>query len=300
MSVFFGTLLCSLLCGLLIGNTDAQTPKKKTPSRKTTKTSSAKQVKQKTKEASFRDTAMLAKVFFKYRGMKALTQNAHGTMTINADGVNVKADISSTLTLAQPNRFRFDSHVNFLGQDRHGSVISDGTTVWDVNEDTKEYAEHALAPLLKDEKKFTDWLMDRAGIDLTAMMFLEAATGEVLGLPAGMDKVIEIPNYPTRMIDGLAMYVLPVVIDKKDSGGDKTDASLYVDAKEMLIRRCRFNIVPKATKGTPKNLKVDIVLFYEQIKPDPDVPEDAFAFTPPADAKKVEKVVPVFSRAFDQ
>src|SRR5438445_734849 len=64
---------------------------------------------------TFRDMAMLAKVMLKYRGLKSLSQSVHGKMTINADGVILTADLSTTVRLAQPDRFLLDSTVTFGG-----------------------------------------------------------------------------------------------------------------------------------------------------------------------------------------
>ncbi len=263
------------------------------PSRQTKKSGASS-------ELSFRDSMMLAKIFSRYRGMKSLTQSVKGKMIINAEGVKVNAEISSTVRMAQPNRFRIDTKISFFGQEKHGSVVSDGTTVWDVDEDGKQYSEQPIASVTKNEDKFTDWLMDRGGLDLTMMFFLEAASASSLNIPKGLDKAIDVKNYPTKVVDGMAMCVVPVNIDKKSAKGSGGTATIYADAKALLVRRLRYNVKPAADKAGPKNVQVDFVFFYENVKPNGETPEGAFAFTPPDGAVKVKKVNPVFDRAFDQ
>src|SRR5438105_2100345 len=65
-----------------------------------------------------KETAMLAKVFFKYHDMDALSQKMHGKMTVHMGDIDFKVDFDSTLIAAQPDKFRILSKVNFLGEEK--------------------------------------------------------------------------------------------------------------------------------------------------------------------------------------
>jgi outer membrane lipoprotein-sorting protein len=249
---------------------------------------------------TFRNNLMLAKVLARYRGMKSLEQSVKGKVIINAEGIKINADFTSMVRLAQPNKFKIVSKINFFGEEKHGTVISDGTTVWDLDEDSKQYSERPVAEITKDEDKFTDWLMDRGGLDLTMIFFLEAASAKSLGLPKDLGNSIQVNSYPTKVVDGVPMYVIPVHIDKKKAKGSGGSVTLYVDTKDLLVRRLRYSVVTATTKEDPKSAQVEFVFFHDAIKPEAQIPDDGFSFTAPADATKVKEVKPVFDRAFDR
>lgn len=252
---------------------------------------------QQTKAQKFRDEAMLAKLLLKYREFKTLTQTVQGKMQVKMDGVAFAADIHSVVQMGQPNRFRFDTKIAFFGKERQGTTYSNGETVWEWDEDGKQYSEQPFSPIAKNEDKFTDWLMSRTNADLTPLLFLQAANSKGLGLPPGASKSIEVRDYPTKQVEGRAMYVIPVPINEAD--GTKGMASLYVDPQDMLVYRCRFQIRPPREKKGPKNLTVDYILNFAEISPNAELTDEAFTFTPPEGAKKVKAVKPVFDRAFD-
>jgi len=252
-----------------------------------------------------KETAMLAKVFFKYHGMDALSQKLHGKMTLHMGEVDIKVDFESTLISAQPNQFRIVSKVTFLGEEKHGTVYSDGKSVWDWDEDAKQYSVQPFEPIIKDSDKFTGWVMDRAGVDMTLIFFLQAANYDALKLPKGIEKMnlesaIEIKNYPTQEIDGTKMYLVPVPKDGKKGGKLEGAVTLYVDAKEMLVRRMQMNIKFDDDKNSKDKSSMEMLVTYDAIKSDTKLTDQDFTFTPPADATKVDLVKPVFSRAFDR
>src|ERR1051326_8613630 len=119
-----------------------------------------------------KETAMLAKVFFKYHDMDALSQKMHGKMTVHMGDVDFKVDFDSTLIAAQPDKFRIMSKVTFFGEEKHGSVYSDGKNIWDWDQDAKQYSLQPGEAIIKDSDQFTNWVMDRSGLDMTLLFFL--------------------------------------------------------------------------------------------------------------------------------
>lgn len=244
----------------------------------------------------FRDSMMLAKLLLKYREGKTMTQNVTGKMTVNADGVTVTAELQTTVHMAQPNRFRFESKITALGQEKHGLTISDGKTVWELDSDAKQYSKQPFQEIGKNEDAFTDWLTGRSGADMTPILFLAGASGKSLGLTSEAGKSIEVKDYPVKEIEGRKMYLIPVPINEKTVKGQ---ATLYVDVEDMLVHRCRFQLTPPSEKNGPKNLSVEFVLNYDKIQVNDTLPDETFTFTPSEDVKKVKEVKSAFDRAFD-
>jgi hypothetical protein len=242
--------------------------------------------------------AMLAKTLLKYRGLKTFSQTTKGTMEIQAAGVTITAKYSTKVQMAQPNRFRVETTLSFFGQEARGVAICDGKTVWDFDPEAEEYSAQPLEKLAVKGKRENDWLMDRAGMDFGMMFFFEFAQGKMFDLPRGIENSIEIRDYPTRMVDGLPTYVIPVPIPKES--GQKGSAVIYAGASDLLIRRCRLNLSGVKDKPGDEGLQVSFTVFHSNLKPNAEIDEETFHFSPPEDAKKVNKVDPVFTRAFDK
>ena len=283
-------LLILALAGILVagGSAMAQKPGKK-----------------KTDTPITRESAMLAKIFFKYHDMEALSQKIHGKMIIHTGGLTIDVDIESTVTASQPNKFHIASKVNFLGDEKRGSVFSDGKNIWDVDEDAKEYSLLPADSVIKDSDKFTDWLMDRVGMDMTLLFFLKAANSDDFGVPKGvekaeLDKMLDVKNYPTKEVDGTKMYLVPVPLDEKDPTKKGQVMVLYVDTKDFLIRRISLKMKIGDEKDPKDKDSMEMVMNYDAIKPGVKVTDGDLTFLPPDGTKKVEMVKPVFSRAFDK
>jgi outer membrane lipoprotein-sorting protein len=242
--------------------------------------------------------AMLAKTLLKYRSLKTLSQETKGTMEIQASGLTFAARYSTKLQMAQPNRFRVETTISFFGQEAKGISVSDGKTVWDFDPEAKEYSAQPLEKLAVKGKRENDWLMDRAGMDFGMMFFSEMGQGKMFDVPKGIENSIEVKDYPTRMVDGLPTYVIPVPIPKES--GQKGSAVIYAGASDLLIRRCRLNLSGVKDKPGEEGLQVSFTVFHSSLKPNVEIDEETFHFSPPEDAKKVNKVDPVFTRAFDK
>lgn len=248
------------------------------------------------KSGGYRDEAMIARVVLKYRSFKTLSQTVTGTMNIKAQGVDMKADFLYTVQLAQPNKVRVASEVTFMGKKHKGTFVSNGTTAWQWNEDTKEFSEALLGDAAKDKNKYSDWLIDQIGPDLVNIFFLEAAGGDIVNVGKDAEKSIVIKDYPTTQMDGRPTWVIPIKISEK--GAPPTTATLYADASDSMTRRYRMTVVPPPDKDTPQGTTVNMVFFYSKIKPDEEIPDATFTFTPPEGAKKADKVPSAFDRAF--
>ncbi len=249
-------------------------------------------------DISPRAEAMLAKLLLKYRQYKTFAQTMHGKINVTADGVKISADMQTTIRMAQPNRFRIESVVDFFGTQQHGLSVSDGKTAWEWNADGQEYSEQPLTELVKNEDKFTHWLIDRTGADVTPAFFMEAASGHILGITPDAEASISVEDYPKTDVDGHPMYRIPMPIDETD--GTRGTATLYVDPTDMLVHRCRFVMKSPQGKEDAKDLNVEMVFTYDEIKLNPEFSDSLFTFTPPDGAKKAEMVKTAFDRAFDK
>lgn len=243
---------------------------------------------------------VLARVLFRYRAEKTLVQSVTGRFTVRSQGITVPIEVGWEATLAQPNRFRIATKIGGLGRQKHGLYISDGATVWETDDEGKHYSRQPLTAIAKTSDALTDWLMDRAIGDLALMLFLEQAGGKILGVPPGLEralgKTIDLKDVPSRVVDGVAMYVVPVPFDES---GNKGTATLYVDTKDLLVRRCRYSARTPGEKRSDPPLQVDVVLFYNDIKPGVTLPESAFAWTPPSDYTQVKQVKTAFDRVLE-
>jgi|GEM_PF-3033614 len=252
-----------------------------------------------------KETAMLAKVFFKYHDMNALSQKIHGKMTLRIGEAEYKVDFESTLISAQPNKFRIVSKVTLQGEEKHGTVYSDGKSVWDWDEDAKQYSMQPFEPIIQNMDDFAGWVVNRSGLDMTLLFFLKAASPDTFKLPKGVEKMnlesaLEIKNYPTQEIDGTKMYLVPVPLDEKDAEEKGESCTLYVDAKDMLVRRMQMILKWGNDKDPKYKGGLEMMMTYDAIKSDTKPTEKDFTFTPPADATRMDLVKPVFSRTLDK
>ncbi len=243
-----------------------------------------------------REQMMCASVVLKYQGMKTLAQTVTGALLVDVGCDSTKASFTSSVQLAQPNRFRIETTVKFLDKETKGGLASDGKSVWMWDADKNQYSQQPWSAFGENADKVSDWLFDHAGPDVVNTLFLQAAGGQNLGLPRGADKLLEVKDYPTTEIDGRPMYVVPIQMGKA-RGKAKEKAALYVDANDLLVRRWRVVTAKQEQEGLTR---VNMVFFYSQIKTNAELPVETFTFTPPAGAKKVARVQPAVDRAFGE
>jgi len=244
-----------------------------------------------------RDEAMLAKVYLKYRSLNNLSQRLKGSMKVNAGGTAFTATFSADTKMARPSQFRSEVEIDFIGMMTRGLSVTDGKTLWDYDPHAGQYAEQPLAAAMKSGNKDGDWIMDRAGMDFPLMLFMDTTKGKLFNVKPGAEKSVEVKNYPVKVVDGLPMHIVRVPIPA-EKGAKPGAAFLYVGVKDMLIRRCRFNM--KAPGGKPgQSMNVEFVCFYSRITPDFAPAVDTFTFTPPENAQKLPKLGPAFARAFE-
>lgn len=278
----------TLLCGLNSPACAQKSRHKKTQTKQTTTAS----------DTPTQDELMATKLMLKYRSLNTISQNVHGNLTMKVSGLELKGEITSTITMAQPNKFAISMKISLLGSEKHGAIYSDGKTVWEWDEDSKQYSESPLATLTKTEDTFSNWMMERNGLDITGLIFLKCAGGGFMSTAKNADKQIVIKNYPMKTVDGVTMYVVPIAMDKtgKKSSISGASISLYLDTKEFLARRYRLNMKQAGATKSDAGFDMALVMFYDPIKTDTTLEDSVFTFTPPEGAMKVESVKPVFDR----
>ena len=241
--------------------------------------------------------AMLARVALKYQSLTSLSHKIKGTMKIDVGGATFTAAFKTSTQMARPKQFRSDVEVGFFGTTSKGTAVTDGKSFWDFDPVSNEYSEQTYEDVTKEGDKKADWLMDRAGLDFPLMLFLDASKSPMFKVKPGAEKAIQVKKLPVKVVDGVPVHVLAIPVPS-EKGKKPGTATLYVGAKDMLIRRCRLSLMEKDAKG--ESIGVEFVCFYTEIKPNATMDSATFTFAPPQEAKKVEKIIPAFDRAFNQ
>jgi hypothetical protein len=241
---------------------------------------------------------MIAKVLAKYQALPALSQKVSGTMSIFTEGVDIKATFKTHMQMARGNRFKVDASVTFAGTTVNGTVVSDGKTVWDVDNDAKTYSEQEFEQVNGGNSVFTDWMFDRAAVDMAMLAFLDAS-----GFPGfkGVDPSklgINVKNYPTQTVNGRKQYVVKVPVEITSENGQKVDARFYVDAKDLLIRRAIYKIAQKTGDG--KSMRIEFAMQYTEIRPAARASAVDFQYTAPDNFQQVAEIKGAFDRAFNR
>lgn len=224
----------------------------------------------------------------RYAGFKSLSEDIQGRLSVVAPGDSVNADLEGSAQMAHGNKLRLEMTVTFFAADHHVLIVSDGRKVWEYDADDHTYTERPIAEVAKTPEAFAEWVAQRTG-DISTALFMLAGHPE----PKRSTKHSE--HAAERTVDGRPMLTLSA---KGPIGAGAIGTyTAYFDAKDLLFRRFSVTGPLRKTHGVP--LKLDVVFNYADVTPNADLPDDAFDFTPPEDARQVASIKPFLQRAMD-
>ncbi len=118
----------------------------------------------------------------------------------------------------------------------------------------------------------------------------------MFGAMPGAEKALQVKNYPSRPLEGRAVYAIPIRFNDKQARGR---AVLFADTSDLLVRKVRYEVAQPARKGRAARVpQIEMAFFYEKVTPNAEIADMVFTYTPPEGAKKVAHVKPVFDRVF--
>jgi hypothetical protein len=192
------------------------------------------------------------------------------SLTFNSDIEVITPEIqkiqfasSGKLVLQRPDKLR----ANRTGGYTDVEIVFDGNTVTVLGKNIKAYAQSEVSG---DVDKLVDVLRDQYSLEFPGADLLLSNPYKVL-----MADVLEAKHIGQGVVDGVQCEHLAF-------RNQDTDWQLWVEVGDHPIPR-KFVITSKATAAAPQ-----YTLLIKDWKTDAEIGADAFAFQPPAEAKKVE------------
>ena len=87
-----------------------------------------------------------------------------------------------------------------------------------------------------------------------------------------------------------------MVIANGTDGGNKIDATLFVDTKEMLLRKKTMVATSPAARETTTPVRLNSTITYDYFKKSTNAAADVDRYLPPRDYVLVKSVEPVYRR----
>jgi hypothetical protein len=192
------------------------------------------------------------------------------SLTFNSDIEVITPEIqkiqfasSGKLLLRRPDKLRADRTGGYTDVE----IVFDGKTVTILGKNINAYAQSEVAG---NVDKLVDVLRDQYSLEFPGADLLLSNPYQVL-----MADVLEAKHIGQGVVDGIECEHLAF-------RNQDTDWQLWVEADEHPIPR-KFVITSKATAAAPQ-----YTLLIRDWRTDAEIGADAFAFQPPADAKKIE------------
>ena len=192
------------------------------------------------------------------------------SLTFNSDIEVITPEIqkiqfasSGKLLLRRPDKLRADRTGGYTDVE----IVFDGKVVTILGKNINAYAQSEVAG---NVDKLVDVLRDQYSLEFPGADLLLSNPYQVL-----MADVLEAKHIGQGVVDGIECEHLAF-------RNQDTDWQLWVEAGEHPIPR-KFVITSKATAAAPQ-----YTLLIRDWRTDAEIAADAFAFQPPADAKKIE------------
>jgi len=229
------------------------------------------------------DVPLLKRMSKLLAGAKTVQTSYEHEMTVSAEGMRQQMITNLTLTVERPNRLALVVRSGLLGV----TIVSDGKQLLRYFPLFHQYAvEDAPAEMPPLEDPFGAGGLPAPGPTGIASALLADDPYAVL-----IEGVLKVDDLGTEQLNGSAARHLRFT-------QEQYDWDLWLAAGEQpLPVQIRFDPTKFFKKmaeeePVPRDLKVQVVVRFGPWKIDSKVPQDAFAFAPPADAKKVESLGP--------
>jgi thiol-disulfide isomerase/thioredoxin len=192
-----------------------------------------------------------------------------------------------------------EDHYKFGGTNSSGSefVVSDGTAEWELHEAYGEYVKRPAGsfghPFPQSTTVANDIQQERNAHDMRRMLGLLGTY-----LKTAHARGVETIQIGDRRISCFVISFGPEDYPEHDPGVTTYEEKIWIDQSRKLIVKTE-----RTSEGRPLGTTVHGMVFhnletvtYPLVTLDEPIPEDAFTFTPPADAKLVDKFTDPFAK----
>jgi outer membrane lipoprotein-sorting protein len=195
-------------------------------------------------------------------------------MAGNLEVTKPRLSVPFRIVYRYPDKLRLEGSIG--GAQNGGILITDGTTTWSYNPARKTYTQSKGLPDLDPD--MDDDELKRAGIDPSGSTLVQTAqlqlvTYRKLAALAAGASLLRVENL---QLAGAPTECYVVEVQEKQNRHH-----LWVDTK-------RFRILRLESNGGQTTMRMS----FDRVTLNEPVPDDAFSFVPPADARQVEKQQP--------